>query len=118
MKSAVVVVYTVQYDAASDSDGNLVSSPSLGSGALIDDKGHIITAAHVIQTADRVRVAFLGDRRFDAKVISSNPINDVALLKIDEIPDDIKPVTLADSDKVRIGDRVFLVGAPYGMDNS
>ncbi len=118
VKSAVVIVYTVQYDAASDSNGNLVSLPSLGSGALIDDKGHIITAAHVIQTADRVRVAFLGDRRFDAKVISSNPINDVALLKIDEIPDDVKPVALADSDKVRIGDRVFLVGAPYGLDNS
>jgi len=118
VKSAVVIVYTVKYDAKQDSKGKLVSLPSLGSGVLVDDQGHIVTAAHVVQTADSVRVAFIGDRRFDAKIISSDPINDVALLKIEEIPDDVTPIALADSDKVRIGDRAFIVGAPYGLDHS
>jgi serine protease Do len=118
VKSSVVVVYTVEYDAQKDDKGNLVSLPSLGSGVLVDDQGHIVTAAHVVQTADKVRVAFVGDRRFDAKIISSDVINDVALLKIEEIPNDVTPIVLADSDKVRVGDRAFIVGAPYGLDYS
>lgn len=118
VKSAVVVVHTIQHEVAQDSAGTLVSAPSLGSGVLIDKQGHIVTAAHVVHTADRVRVAFIGDVRFDAKVVASDPLQDIALLKIEQIPDKIKPVPLSDSDKVRIGERVFIVGAPYGLDHS
>lgn len=118
VKSAVVVIHTIQHKVAEDSMGTLVSSPSLGSGVLVDDKGHIITAAHVVQTADRVRVAFIGDQRVDASIVSSDPIQDVAMLKTDTIPENAKPVVMTDSDKTRIGERVFIVGAPYGLDHS
>ena len=117
-KSSVVVVHTIQHKVDEQSAGTLVSSPSLGSGVLVDDQGHIMTAAHVVHTADRVRVAFVGDVRADAKVLSSDPIQDVALLKVENIPDNVKPVNLGDSDKTRVGEQVFIVGAPYGLDYS
>ncbi len=77
-----------------------------------------MTAAHVVHTADTVRVAFIGDVRVDAKVISSDPVQDVALLKVDSIPKGVKPAKLADSDKTKVGEQVYVVGAPFGLDYS
>lgn len=82
---------------------------------LIDDEGHILTAAHVVQTADLVEVEFTDGTKTTAAIIVSDPDKDVALLKLDRIPHGIKPAKLGDSDKVHVGDEIFVIGAPYGF---
>lgn len=114
---AVVVIYTVERQAR-PSGGGEVAAPGLGSGVLIDEDGHIATAAHVVQTADLVEVEFLDGTKTPAAVVSSDPTADLALLKIDQVPRGIKPVPLANSAKVAVGTEVFVVGAPYGLGHS
>ena len=114
---SVVVVYTVERRASSRS-GQEVTLPGLGSGFVIDDEGHVMTAAHVVQTADLVEVEFVDGEKYTAAIIASDPVKDVALLKLDRLPDKLRPAKLADSDKVRIGEEVYIIGAPYGLSHT
>ncbi len=74
-----------------------------------------MTAAHVVQTADLVEVEFVDGKKVTASVVASDPGKDVALLKLDTLPPNMKPAKLGDSDKVSVGDEVFVIGAPYGL---
>ncbi len=112
---AVVVLHTVQRGPAQQ--GGQMSFEGLGSGVLVDDT-QIITAAHVVQTADQVEVEFKTGQRIFAAVISSDPLSDLALLQLEEEPADVRPVRLGDSDDVEIGSEVFVVGAPFGLTHS
>ena len=89
--------------------------PGLGSGFLIDHEGHVMTAAHVVQTADLVQVEFTNGKKVTAAVVASDPVKDVALLKLDAMPEGIEPARLGDSDKVQVGEEIFVIGAPYGL---
>lgn len=115
---AVVTLHTVERNPAPGSATGAVTQPGLGSGFVIDAEGHVMTAAHVVQTADLVEVEFVNGTRVTAAVISSDPIKDVALLKLDEVPDDAIWVELGDSDEVRVGDEVFVIGAPLGLSHT
>ncbi len=116
--SAVVVIYTVERQVSAQSGLAVVAAPGLGSGFLIDDEGHVMTAAHVVQTADFVEVEFVDGTKFTASVVASDPVKDVALLKLDKLPEKVRPVKLADSDQVRVGEEVFIIGAPYGLSHT
>ncbi len=118
VNASVVVLTTTQHQAAPGEPGGEVSFSGLGSGVLIDDQGYIVTAAHVVQTADLVEVEFADGSLVTAAIISSDPSSDLALLKADRMPDDARPATLGDSDEVRVGEEVFIVGAPYGLDGT
>jgi S1-C subfamily serine protease len=87
----------------------------LGSGVLISNDGKILTAAHVVQTADVAVVEFSDGQVINARVIGSDVQSDVALLQLKEIPKGVMPAMLGDSDKVEVGDQVFVIGAPYGI---
>jgi S1-C subfamily serine protease len=89
-----------------------------GSGVLVSADGKVMTAAHVVHSMDEVSVEFLGGETLPAKVISSEPAADLALLKLDRVPPAVKPATLANSDTVRVGDAVIIIGAPYGLSHS
>jgi len=89
-----------------------------GSGVIIDKEGTILTASHVVQTAELINVVFLDGRTASASVIVSANWGDIALLRIKEKIDLPEPLVLADSDKARIGDQVFVVGAPFGYSHS
>ncbi len=115
---SVVVIYTVERQAVGQDGFGSVALPGLGSGFLIDDEGHVMTAAHVVQTADLVEVEFVGGEKFTASVVASDPVKDVALLKLDNLPENPKPVTLANSDDVSIGEEIFIIGAPYGLSHT
>jgi serine protease Do len=115
---SVVVLTTVQRQAAPGSPSGEVTFSGLGSGVVIDGDGYIITAAHVVQTADLVEVEFQSGERATAAVISSDPSSDLAMVKVDRMPAGIRPLPLGDSDRVRIGEQVFVVGAPYGLDGT
>ena len=114
----VVVLYTVERSISRESPVRAVAQPGLGSGFLIDGDGHVMTAAHVVQTADLVEAEFLDGTKVTAAVVTSDPINDVALLKLDEVPDGAVWAQLGDSDDVRVGDEIFVIGAPLGLNHT
>ncbi len=87
---------------------------ALGSGFIIDANGIVITNNHVIKGAEDIIVRVNGDKEFKAKVIGSDPLSDIAVLKIDT-DQKFKTVKFGDSDKARIGDWVLAIGNPFGL---
>ena len=89
-------------------------SQSLGSGVIVSADGYIITANHVVEGADEIKVALAsGGQEFTAKVIGADAPTDVAVLKISG--KDLPIVTIADSDKLEVGDVVLAIGNPFGV---
>jgi serine protease Do len=86
-----------------------------GSGVLVSGDGKVMTAAHVVHVMDQITVEFLGGETVAARVVASEPAADLSLLQLERVPPDATVATLADSDTVRVGDPVFVVGAPYGL---
>ena len=85
----------------------------LGSGVIVRGDGYILTNHHVIDKADEVTVELTDGRSFKAKVVGSDAPSDLAVLKIEG--DNLKTLTLGDSDGVRVGDVVLAVGNPLGV---
>jgi serine protease Do len=85
----------------------------VGSGVIATKDGYILTNNHVVDGAEEVKVALQDGREFKAKVIGRDPKSDVAVIKIDA--KDLPAVTLADSDKVEVGDVVLAIGNPFGI---
>jgi serine protease Do len=112
---AVVEIATVQQVVADQGPARRVSSGSLGSGFLISADGQIMTAAHVVQVADQLSVRFVTGDVVTARVVASDPSSDVALIKVESVPAGVTPVTLGNSDATKIGDEVFVIGAPFGI---
>lgn len=112
---AVVVLYTTERQVNRRGEFGPSQRSGLGSGVVVDDQGHIITAAHVIQTAETVTAEFADGTQIQAAILASNPVKDVALLKLQQVPDNLKPARLGDSDAVEVGEEVFVIGAPYGI---
>jgi len=90
----------------------------IGSGFLVSPDGLVITAAHVVQTADRVTVRFLSGESSPATRLAADPRADVALLKVDQVPPGTPVLPLGDSDRVEVGDEVLVIGAPMGMSHT
>ncbi|MCJ2541741.1 HhoA/HhoB/HtrA family serine endopeptidase [Thermostichus vulcanus] len=87
-----------------------------GSGFIIDASGLIITNAHVVEGSERVTVHLLDGRTFEGEVKGSDPVTDVAVIKVEG--EDLPTVTLGDSDRVRPGDWAIAIGNPLGLDNT
>ncbi len=83
-----------------------------GSGFIISEDGYILTNYHVISGYDKVTVATYDQETYDASVIGYDESSDIAVLKIDA--ENLDPVTLGDSSKLRVGDTVFAIGNPLG----
>jgi serine protease Do len=96
-----------------------IEQRSLGSGVIVTEDGYILTNNHVVDGADPdgVEVALAdGKQRFKAKVIGTDPQTDIALLKIEG--SNLPAITLADSDKLQVGDVVFAIGNPFNVGQS
>ena len=87
---------------------------ALGSGFIISQDGIVVTNNHVIQDAEDIIVRVNGDKEYKAKVIGSDPLSDIAILKLDTT-DNFVPVEFGNSDKARIGDWVIAIGNPFGL---
>ncbi len=87
-----------------------------GSGFLIDSSGIIMTNAHVVNQADRVTVLLKDGRTFEGKVQGSDPVTDLAVIKINGR--NLPAASLGDSDTVEVGDWAIAVGNPLGLDNT
>src|SRR4051794_1818959 len=93
------------------------SSQATGSGFLIDNEGHILTNAHVVEGAKTVTVQLGDGTEQDAQVVGSDPSSDIALLKVDNT-EGASPLPLGDSSKVEVGDPVIAIGNPFALDRT
>ena len=115
VSQSVVIVRTKRVEVAPSADEPMSVVDGLGSGVLISNDGRVLTAAHVVQTADVATVEFANGEEIIARVIGSDVQTDVALLQLKQMPKGIAPAPLGDSDKVQVGDQIFVIGAPYGI---
>jgi serine protease Do len=94
---------------------------SLGSGVILDAKGYIVTNAHVVEDADRIRVRFLSDapgaQPHNAKVIGVDKETDLAVIKVDS-DKELPYAKLGNSDAMNVGDWVLAVGSPFGLEET
>ena len=91
-------------------------SRSLGSGFIISADGYILTNAHVVDGADEINVRFTDKREFKAKVIGADRRTDIAVIKIDT--SGLHPVRFGDPAKLKVGEWVVAIGAPFGFENT
>jgi len=90
------------------------SQNNLGSGVVVSTEGYVLTASHVIDGADEIQVALASGEECKAVVIGSDPATDIAVLRI-ESKKSLPAATLADSDKLEVGDLVLAMGNPFGV---
>jgi serine protease Do len=95
---------------------NDLRTRALGSGFIISSDGLILTNAHVVRDAKRVTVKLYDRRELRAKVLGSDPVTDIAVLKIDA--HSLPTVRLGNSDQLQVGDYVLAIGQPYGFEES
>jgi S1-C subfamily serine protease len=96
----------------------MVSASDLGSGVLISSDGKILTAAHLVQAADATMVEFSDGELIPARVLGAVRNADVALLQLEHTAAKTVAAPLGDSDKMAVGDEVFVIGAPYGLSHT
>lgn len=89
-----------------------------GSGSVIDKVGHILTNFHVVEDARQVSVTLYDGKTYDATFVGADPINDVAIIKIEAPPEILVPVTFGDSGNLRVGMKVFAIGNPFGLERT
>ncbi|NEO98825.1 MAG: PDZ domain-containing protein [Symploca sp. SIO2E9] len=87
-----------------------------GSGFIISNEGRILSNAHVVDGADTVEVILKDGRSFEGKVLGSDPLTDVAVIKIEA--ENLPTVSLGDSDQLRSGEWAIAIGNPLGLDNT
>ncbi|MCB0856764.1 MAG: trypsin-like peptidase domain-containing protein [Solirubrobacterales bacterium] len=102
-----------------DPYGQSQQGTATGSGFLIDAEGHMVTNNHVIEGAEDITVT-LGDSDevYEAEVVGTDPSTDLALIKVDAPESAMKPLRLADSTDVKVGDPVVAIGNPFGLDRT
>lgn len=89
-----------------------------GSGFIWDREGHIVTNYHVIEKADRAQVTLSDQTTWDAELIGIEPNKDLAILKIKAPAKKLKPIPVASSHDLRVGQSVFAIGNPFGLDQT
>lgn len=87
----------------------------LGSGVIVSEKGHILTNYHVVSGADEIEVKLNDGRNYEAEIIGSDSLSDVAVLKIKEKVDNLPVAYLGNSDNLRPGDWVIAIGNPFSL---
>jgi S1-C subfamily serine protease len=112
---SVVVIRATGRDVAASGQSRFAET---GSGVLITQDGKVMTAAHVVNAMDEINVEFLGGETVKAHVVASEPGADLSLLQLERVPAGAKASPLANSDPIRVGDPVIIVGAPYGLSYS
>jgi S1-C subfamily serine protease len=89
-----------------------------GSGSILDKTGHILTNLHVVEDARQVSVTLHDGKSYEATFVGSDPINDVAVIKVDAPPEILHPVVFGESSRLRVGMRVFAIGNPFGLERT
>ena len=87
-----------------------------GSGVVLDDEGHVLTNNHVVEGGEEIRVSFESEgQMYPAEVVGTEPISDLALLKVEAPASQLHPLKLGDSSKMEVGDPVVAIGNPFDL---
>jgi S1-C subfamily serine protease len=89
-----------------------------GSGFVVDERGHILTNAHVVTSSLDVRVSFSDRRTVAARVVGKDPDTDLAVLSVNPEDVELRPLQLGDSRAVRVGDPIVAIGNPFGLERT
>jgi 2-alkenal reductase len=89
-----------------------------GSGFLYDDQGHIVTNHHVIAGAFQIQVRFANGATVIADLIGSDPDSDLAVIKVNSLPEGVKPLPLGNSETLQVGQTAVAIGSPFGQRNT
>jgi putative serine protease PepD len=89
-----------------------------GSGAVIDDQGHIVTNFHVVRNAQRLEVTLPDKTKHTAEVVGADPNNDLAVIQIDAPKVRLTPIPLGTSKGLQVGQKVLAIGNPYGLERT
>ena len=87
-----------------------------GSGFIWDKEGHIVTNYHVIKNASSAMVKLHNGKSYKASLVGTYPRRDIALLKIDTPKSELKPINIGDSKNLQVGQSVYIIGNPFGLD--
>ncbi|MDG3006923.1 S1C family serine protease [Paludisphaera mucosa] len=98
--------------------GGEETSTGTGSGFIVDTKGHLLTNFHVVQGADVVRVTLFDGSAYPAKVVGVDASNDVAVLKVEVDAEKLHPVSLGDSSRLLVGQKIMAIGNPFGLERT
>jgi 2-alkenal reductase len=94
------------------------SGQGAGSGFVFDDSGHIVTNNHVVENSDLVVVIFQDGSQSRAEIVGTDPYSDLAVIRVEDLPDSAIPLPLGDSNTVVTGDWVVAIGNPFGLNSS
>jgi S1-C subfamily serine protease len=89
-----------------------------GSGSVIDKQGHILTNNHVIEDARAIQVTLPNGNDYNAQIVGADKVQDVAVLKIEAPSEELFPVPIGSSDNLRVGQRVYTLGNPFGLEGT
>ena len=122
VKSGQAVDWTAVAKEVSDSvvaiDVATSDGEAKGSGVVISDKGYIATNNHVISGAQQIQVTLASGAVYSAKVVGTDTTTDLAVIKLDNPPSDLKVAEFADSDNLAVGEAVMAIGNPLGYDDT
>jgi len=114
--------YTAIYESVKDSVVLLRVFSSLGSavgsGFVYDTAGHIVTNNHVVQGATLIRVVFSDGSVYSGKIVGTDVDSDLAVVRIENPPPNLKPLKLGDSTKLKVGEEVVAIGNPFGLEGT
>jgi len=117
---AVVVIMTQEKTPVMTREGGVryTKARGIGTGIIINAEGLVLTAAHVVGSADSIEVMLKDERKRSARVLVSIGTADLALIQIEDAPQDLPFIPLGDSSKIDIGAQVFVIGTPYGLEHT
>jgi S1-C subfamily serine protease len=90
-------------------------STGLGSGVIIDNFGDILTSLHVVANSRNIQVTFADGTRSKARIVSSMPDKDIAVLQAETMPQTYAPAVLGNANSLQVGDDAYVVGNPFGL---
>jgi S1-C subfamily serine protease len=117
---SVVFITNKQLRKITPYDLNATEIPiGAGSGFIWDEKGHVVTNFHVVRGASEVTVKFMNDpKEYAAKVLGWDEDKDIAVLEIKELKNTLRPLALGKSSSIEVGQKVFAIGNPFGLDHT
>jgi S1-C subfamily serine protease len=116
IQPSLVLIQTKGSRPGDDSGGSVQEETrGLGSGVVISDRGDILTALHVVEGAQEIKVLFADGTEAKAEIASSQPDKDIAVLQPDGLPDVLVPAVMGNPNASRVGDEAFAVGSPFGL---
>jgi 2-alkenal reductase len=95
-----------------------LSGQGAGSGFILDETGHIVTNNHVVADARQITVIFYNNIEKEAEVIGTDDDSDLAVIRVDNLPEGVHPLPLGDSSQVKVGEWVVAIGNPFGQQSS